>query len=67
MRSTRGSGKCVAGIEQRLHALAFDQFHGDVVQAVFFAGVVDHYDVRMRQQAGGARFGLEALQQFGAR
>ena len=42
--------KRVAGIEQRLNALAFNQFHRDVEEPVFFAGVVHDHDVVMRQQ-----------------
>ena len=60
-------GKRVAAVKQRLQALSFHQFHGDVVEAVFFAGVKNHHDVRMRQQTRGARFGLEPRQEFGAR
>ena len=59
--------KRMAVVEQRLQALAFHQFHGDVVEAVFFAGVEDHYDVWMRQQTSGARLGLESRQKFWAR
>ena len=57
--------KRLPAVEQRLHALAFHQFHGDVVQAVFFARVVHHHDVGMGQQTGCARLGLESRQQFG--
>src|SRR5215469_18587801 len=49
----------MAGIEQSLQALALDEFHADVVEAVFFSGVVDNHDVGMRKQPGSARFGLE--------
>src|SRR5438094_2541600 len=59
--------KRVAVVEQRLKALAFHQFHGDVVEAVLFAGVEDHYDVEVRQQTSGARLGLESRQKFGTR
>src|SRR5262249_48283561 len=48
-------------------ALALDQFHGDVEDAVFFAGVVDDNYIRVREQASRARFGLEAAEQFRAR
>src|SRR6201987_483389 len=54
-----------AAIEQRLQAFAFHQFHRDVIKAVFFSGIIDHDDVRMRQQSRGARFGLEPRKQFG--
>ena len=54
-------------VEMRLEALALDEFHGDVVEAVFFAGVVNHDDVGVGQKAGSAGFGLEALQKLGAR
>src|ERR1700719_3152043 len=60
-------GKRVAAVKQRLQALTFHQLHGDVVEAVFFAGVENHHDVRMCQQTRGARFGLEPRQEFGAR
>ena len=43
---------------------AFHQFHGDVVQPVFFAGVEDHHDIGVSEQAGGACFGLEPRQEF---
>ena len=57
----------MAAIEQRLQTLSFNQLHSDVVKAVFFAGIENHHDVRMRQQTCGARFGLESRQEFGAR
>src|SRR5215470_1248442 len=56
----------MAGIEQSLQALALDEFHADVVEAVFFSGVVDNHDVGMRKQPGGARFGLETGKKFRA-
>ena len=62
-----GKRKRLMIVEMRLEALALDEFHGDVVEAVFFAGVVNHDDVGVGQKAGGAGFGLEALQKLGAR
>ncbi len=56
----------VAGIDQRLNALAFHQFHRDVVLTVFFARVIDHNNVGMREQPSSAGFGLKTLQEFGA-
>ena len=55
----------VAGVDQRLHAFAFHQFHRDVVLTILFACVIDHNNVGMGEQAGRTRFGLEALQEFG--
>src|SRR6266481_6541521 len=57
----------MAAIEQRLKAFSLYQLHGDVVEAVFFAGVEYHNDVGVGQQSSGARFGLEARQKFGTR
>ena len=54
-------------IEQRLEAAAFDQLHGDVKLAIFFAGVEDHHDVGVRQEARGASFSLKARHEFLAR
>ena len=48
-----GKGKGLAAIEMRLKAFAFDQLHGDVVEAVFFAG--------------GAGFCLESDEELGTR
>ncbi len=59
--------KGVAVIEQCLQTFSLHQFHGDVVQAVFFARVENHHDVGMRQQTCGTRFGLESRQEFGVR
>src|SRR5258708_3592937 len=59
--------KRMAAIEQRLQALSLNQLHGDVVQAVFFAGVKYDNDVWMGQQSCGARLRLESRQEFGAR
>ena len=56
----------MAGIEEGLEAFALDEFHGDVVEAVFFACVVDDHDVGMGEESGGAGFGLEAGEKFGA-
>jgi hypothetical protein len=61
-----GDGERMAGVKESLEAFALDEFHGDVVEAVFFAGVVDHYDVGMGEQSGGASFGLEAGEEFRA-
>ena len=47
--------------QKSLEALAFHQFHGDVVDAVRFANVVDHHNVGMREEPCGARFRLETL------
>ena len=58
--------KCLAVIQQRLQTLSFDQLHGDIVQAVFFARVKNHHDIRMGEQASGARFGLEAREKLRA-
>ncbi len=57
----------MAVIEQRLQALSLHEFHGYVIEAVFFSRVENHHDVGMRQQASGAGFGLETRQEFGAR
>src|SRR5713226_4865336 len=57
----------MAVIEKRLKAAAFNKFHNDVVEAVFFAGVENHNDIRMGQEPRGARFGLKASQKLGAR
>ena len=54
-----GQGKGMSAIQKSLQALAFHQLHGDVVEAVFFAGVVDHHDVGMGEQTGGACFCLK--------
>ncbi len=61
-----GNGEGVAGIEERLEAFALDEFHGDVEEAVFFAGIVDDHDVGMGEESGGAGFGLETGEKFGA-
>src|SRR5215469_13017397 len=55
----------MAGIEKRLETLAFDELHANVVEAVFFAGVVNHHNVGMREQPRGSRFGLEAGKKLG--
>ena len=54
-------------IDQRLQASPLHEFHGDVEESVFFAGVEDHDDIGMGQQARRARLGLEAPDQFFAR
>src|SRR5438105_1896386 len=59
-----GQRERVSAIQKSLEALAFHQFHGDVVQPVFFAGVEDHHDIGVSEQAGGACFGLEPRQEF---
>src|SRR5208283_3490291 len=61
------NGKGFAAVQNRLHGFADDELHGDVVKAVFFAGVVDHDDVGMSQETGGTCFGLEAGEKFWAR
>src|SRR5258708_33690688 len=61
-----GDGEGMAGVEESLEAFALDKLHGDVVEAVFFAGIVDNYDVGMGEETGGAGFGLEAGEKFGA-
>jgi len=35
-----GNREGMAGVEEGLEAFALDEFHGDVVEAVFFPGVV---------------------------
>jgi hypothetical protein len=55
-----GNRKRMAGIEESLEALALDEFHGDVIEAIFFAGVVHDNDVGMGEESSGASFGLEA-------
>src|ERR1035438_9706031 len=57
----------MAAIEERLHTLAFNQFHGDEVQAVLFAGVVYDDNIWVGQQSRRARFGLESSQEFRTR
>ncbi len=61
-----GDGEGMAGVEESLEAFALDKLHGDVVEAVFFAGIVDNYDVGMGEETGGAGFGLEAREKLGA-
>src|SRR5258707_10616462 len=56
----------MAGVEESLEAFALDKFHGDVVEAVFFAGIVDNHYVGMGEETGGAGFGLEAREKLGA-
>jgi len=58
------AGKRVAAVKQRCR-LSFHQLHW-MCKGVFFAGVENHYDVRMRQQNPRRRFGLNR-QEFGAR
>src|SRR5260370_79483 len=59
--------KAMAVVEQGLQTLSLNQLHGDVVEAVLFACVENHHDVRMGQQTGGACFRLESRQEFWAR
>jgi len=56
----------VAGVDESLKAFALDEFHGDVVETVLFAGIVDDDDVGMGEQAGGSGFRLEAGEKFWA-
>ena len=66
VQDSQGAGQRerVSAIQKSLEALAFHQFHGDVVQPVFFAGVEDHHDIGVSEQAGGACFGLEPRKEF---
>ena len=57
-----GQRERMPAIQKGLKALAFHQLHGDVIQAVFLAGVKNDHDVGVREQAGGARFRLEPCQ-----
>src|SRR5215813_12759679 len=54
-------------VEQRLKAFAFDQFHRDVKEAIFFTRVENHHNVRMSEQAGGASLRLETIEKFRTR
>lgn len=54
-------------IDQRLQASPLHKFHGDVEQPIFLAGVEDHDDIGVGQQACRARLGLEPADQFFAR
>src|SRR5437879_2775941 len=56
----------MAVIEKRLQAAALDEFHNDVVQAVFFSGVENHDDVGMRQEACSAGLRLKSGQKLRA-
>src|SRR5579862_312892 len=61
-----GEREELTGIEEALKAFAFDEFHGDEEDAVFFASVENDHDVGMGEEAGGARFGLETGEEFGS-
>ena len=64
---TRGQREGLTRIDQRLQAAPLHQLHGDVEQAFFFAGIEDHDDIGVGQQARRARLGLEPADQFFAR
>jgi len=61
-----GQGKGVTIVEERLEAAALYEFHGDVVEAVFFAGIENDHDIGMGQKTGGARFRLKSGEKLGA-
>src|ERR1700730_10812701 len=54
----------MAVVEERLQAAAFDEFHDDVVQTVFFARIENHDDVGVGQEACGAGFGLKSSEKL---
>src|ERR1700737_4088322 len=56
----------MAVVEERLQAAALYEFHDDVIEAILFAGVENHDDVGVGQEARGARFRLKARQQLRA-
>src|SRR5882757_9073440 len=56
----------MAIVEQRLKAAAFDEFHNNVVEAILFAGVENHDDIRMGQKSRGSCLGLKAGQKLRA-
>src|ERR1700716_2034517 len=51
-------------VKERLQAAALHEFHYDVVKAIFFAGVENHDDVGVGQEARGARFRLKPGQKL---
>src|SRR5580765_8612838 len=57
-----GKRKHLPGIDQMLQTLAFNQFHGDEEQAVFFARVKNDYDIRVSEKPCGACLGLKSRQ-----
>src|SRR4029077_8637390 len=59
-------GKGVAVVEECLQAAAFHEFHDDVVEPVFFAGVEDHDNVGVSQKTRGTSLRLKAGQKLGA-
>src|ERR1700733_4137803 len=58
-------GKRLVFVEQRLQAAAFDQFHRDIKNPAFFAGVIDDNNIWISENSGSARFSLETRQKFG--
>src|ERR1700730_16802244 len=53
-------------VEEGLETTAFHELHGDVVEAVLFAGIENDYDIGMGQHPGGARFGLKTSEKLGS-
>src|ERR1700675_427652 len=53
-------------VEERLEAAAFHKLHGDVVKAVFFAGIENDDDIGVGQQSSSARFRLKSGEKLGA-
>ena len=54
----------MAIIEERLQATALDEFHNDVVQAIFFASIEDNDNVGVGQETRSAGFGLKSSEKL---